>query len=94
MGQGMTNLIWCDECCGENWEEASTWIHEGRAKSKSGRLKVPVECHGCGVLLLPGESVEAVTLHDGAEYLPWESEYLEPGWEEVAESDGRMGRVQ
>ena len=94
MGDRMTNLIICDECCGENWEEVSTWVREGRANSKSGRLRVPTECRGCGVLLLEGESVEAVTLHGGGEYFPWEGEYLETDWAEQAEGDARAGRVQ
>ena len=96
MGEGMTCLIWCDECCWENWEELSTAIHAGRATSKSGRLKVVTECRGCGVLMLEGESAEAVTLHGGGEYFPWEDEYIEAGtgWEEIAAGDERNGRVQ
>jgi hypothetical protein len=94
MANAMTCLILCDECCGEMWEEVSGWIREGRASSKPGRLKVPVECRGCGVLLLEGESVEAVTLHGGGEYHPWEGEYLETVWDEAADGEARAGRLQ
>ena len=94
MGEGMTCLIWCDACCGENWDEVSTWVREGRAATRSGRLKVAVECRGCGVELLPGESAEAITLHGGGGYFGWEDDYLEAetGWEEIGAGDERDGR--
>ena len=96
MGEGMRCLIWCDECCGANWGEVSARIREGRATSISGRLRVAVECRGCGVPRPEGGPADAVTLHGGGGYVPWEHEYLEAGtgWEEIEAGGERGGWVR
>ncbi len=78
MSNGMTCMIWCDECTGENWDDVRRWIHEGRGAARSGVLKVKAECRSCGAELPVGSSVEAITLHGGGAYASWEEEYIHP----------------
>lgn len=94
MGTGMTCMIWCDECCGENWEDVSRWVDEGRASTRSGTLKIATACRSCDAPLPVGSSVEAITIHGGGKYCPWEDEFLaaETGWERIDGGAERPGR--
>lgn len=86
----VSHLIWCDACCGENWDTVSTWIWDGKAAARSGRLRVPTWCRSCDAELPIGASVEAVTLfHDRPAHREWEDEYL--GVETDGDANGLSG---
>lgn len=82
----VTKMIWCEDCCREGWDQVSTWCWDGMAVTRSGVLKVAVECRSCGDELLPGERVEAIALNlDQNEMTEWMAEYIDSE-EEIEES--------
>lgn len=81
----MKQLIWCEACCAENWDEVSRRVWAGTAVTRSGVLRVPTWCRCCEAELQVGASVEAVTVFNGRPvHREWEDEFL------VAEPDGFM----
>jgi len=63
MEELVTQMIWCEYCCREGWGQVSSWVWAGRAVTRSGTLKVPVECKSCGDELPVGSRVEAIALN-------------------------------
>lgn len=94
MREWVAQLIMCDECCGENWDDVSRWVHEGRATAKSGTLRSARTCDLCEAAMPAGSSAEAVSLHGVGTYVPWEEEFLTigTGWEEIEGGEERPGR--
>ncbi len=77
MDNEVSQLIWCEACCAENWDDVSRWIWAGKAVARSGVLRVPTWCRCCEAELSVGTIVEAVTIfNERPVHREWEDEYL------------------
>lgn len=89
MGEHVTKMIWCEDCCREGWDQVITWSLDGRAVTRAGVLKIFAECRSCGDELLPGERAKAVALNmEESEMTAWMNEYL------VYEEELKKGYVE
>lgn len=71
--------VWCDDCSCRFSEEISWWMEHCRAVTRTGRLRVEVECDVCEAVIAIGEQGTALTFVYGEPegYTPWEDGVLE-----------------
>jgi hypothetical protein len=77
VGERALCFIWCEACCERHWGLMNHLGEERRAVSKSGTLKIALQCEACWTELAPGEEATAITIDGGADCAPWEDGFLD-----------------